>query len=75
MITIQDNDFPIDVASKIIKGTKPAELNELQKRMRGYLLPESLKDDRTMDMFTLEEIKEIADHLMTYYNHHYLEES
>ena len=75
MITIQDNDFPIDAAAKIIKGTKPAELNELQKRMRAYLLPDSIEDDRTMDMFTLEEIKEIADYLMTYYNHHYLEES
>lgn len=75
MITIEDNDFPVEVAAKIIKGTKPAELNELQRRMRGYLLPESLTDDRTMDMFTLEEIKEIADYLMVYYNNHYLEES
>ena len=70
MITIEDNDFPVDVAAKIIKGTKPAELNELQKRMRGCLLPESLKDDQTMDMFTLEELREIAEYLMVYYNSH-----
>lgn len=70
MIVIEDNDFPVDAAAKIIKGTRPAELNELQKRMRGYLLPESLKDDQTMDMFTIEEIREIAEHLMVYYNAH-----
>ena len=70
MIIIEDNDFPVEVAVKIIKGTKPAELNELQRRMRGYLLPESLTDDQTMDMFTLEELREIAEHLIVYYNSH-----
>ena len=68
MITIEDNDFPIDVATKIIRGTKPFELSEFQKRMRVLLVPESIKDDETMDMFDLEEIKEIADYLMVYYN-------
>jgi len=73
MITIEDNDFPIDVARKIILGTKPLDLSEFQKRLRGFVLPESIKDDETMDMFDLEEIKEIADYLMVYYSSHYME--
>ena len=70
MITIEDNDFPIEVAQKIIRGTKKAEINELQRRMRAALLPDSVSDDDTMDMFELEEIREIADYLMIYYNSH-----
>lgn len=75
MITIQDNDFPVDVAAKIIRGTRPADLAEMQKRVGGWMLPDSVKDGQTMDMFTLDEIKEIAEYLMTYYNHHFMEES
>ena len=75
MITIQDNDFPVDVAAKIIRGTRPADLAEMQKRAGGWMLPDSVKDGQTMDMFTLNEIKEIAEYLMTYYNHHFMEES
>ena len=73
MIIIEDNDFPIDVATKIIRGTKPIDLSEFQKRLRGFVLPESIKDDETMDMFCIEEIKEIADYLMVYYSSHCME--
>ena len=51
MIEINDTDLPITVAEKIITGTKP------------YVT--ALKV--TIDMFSVDEIKEIADYLMLYY--------
>lgn len=61
MIQIEDNDLPITVAEKIITGTKPYNPPEFVK---------SFVTTNTQDMFDLEEIKEIADYLMTYYNSH-----
>jgi len=70
MIVIEDNDFPIDVAIKIIKGTRPVELSRLEKELRAAVMPGSINPEDTMDMFNLEEIKEIADYLMVYYGAH-----
>ena len=60
MITINDNDLPITVAEKIITGTKPNNLTPLMKAFY-----DSATD--TVDMFDIEEIKEIADYLIAYY--------
>ena len=67
MITILDNDLPISVADKIITGTKPYDATSCAKAIAEALTGEKCE---TMDMFSLEEIKEIADYLMIYYNMH-----
>lgn len=68
MIQIDDNDLPITVAEKIIKGTKPNKYSTdawkaLSKAVTGI-------ECDTEDMFGLEDIKEIADYLMVYYQAH-----
>lgn len=65
MIQINDNDLPIMVAEKIINGTKPYNPTDFMKAMTGN---EHSSD--TQDMFDIEEIKEIADYLMVYYQSH-----
>ena len=64
MIQIDDNDLPITVAEKIIKGTKPNKYSTdgwkaLSKAVTGI-------ECDTIDMFNLEEIKEIASYLRVY---------
>lgn len=56
MITINDNDLPITVAEKLIKGTKPTN-NPLNKAFGG---------DGTEDMFSQDDLVEIARYLLTY---------
>ena len=67
MITINDNDLPITVAEKIINGTKPSDLSEQMRKSVEKLFGSC---GNTQDMFSLDEIKEIADYLMVYYNNH-----
>ena len=69
MIQIEDYDFPITVADKIIHGTRPYNPSPAAKAMAKALTGEENVSD-TVDMFDLEEIKEIADYLMVYYNSH-----
>ena len=66
MITIEDYDFPIEAAVKIIKGKKPCVLTELQKNISMAITGKEPSEEE--DMFDLNEIKEIADHLMLFYN-------
>ena len=73
MIIIDDLDSPVQAAAKIIHGTRPVDLSLVEKRLRACLMPDSIKDDDTMDMYELDEIKEIADYLMVYYNAHCME--
>lgn len=70
MIQINDYDMPINVAEKIISGTREVELTPLMKTLRKGLAGEEVGDESTEDMFDLEEIKEIADYLLVYYNSH-----
>lgn len=70
MIEINDYDMPINVAEKIISGTKEVILTPLMKTLRKGLVGEEVGDKSTEDMFDLEEIKEIADYLLVYYNSH-----
>lgn len=69
MIEIKDTDLPITVAEKIINGTKPYAATPLTKALVIALTGDETAGD-TVDMFEPEEIKEIADHLMVYYESH-----
>lgn len=69
MIQINDNDLPITVAEKIINGTKLNTPSELMKSIAKAVTGDEHVCD-TVDMFDLEEIKEIADYLMVYYQSH-----
>ena len=69
MIEIKDNDLPITAAEKIITGTKPYISTPLTKAVVKALTGDEKAGD-TVDMFDLEEIKEIADYLMVYYEAH-----
>jgi hypothetical protein len=69
MIQIEDTDMPIDVANKIIKGIKPNNPTPLMKALSKGITGDEHAGE-TIDMFNLEEIKEIADYLMVYYNSH-----
>ena len=69
MIIINNNDLPITAAEKIITGTKPNNPTPLMKAVCTALTGVDTAAD-TVDMFDLEEIKEIADYLMTYYASH-----
>lgn len=67
MIEIKDTDLPITVAEKIITGTKPYNATPLTKAFVKALTGDEKAGD-TVDMFDLKEIKEIANHLMVYYD-------
>lgn len=69
MITIKDNDLPITVAQKIICGTSPANNSPLVKAMAKALTNDENAGEE-MDMFTLEEIEEIARYLVIYCESH-----
>lgn len=67
MIQINDNDLPITAAEKIVKGTKPYNPTEMMRTLSKAITG---KECDTQDMFDLEEIKEIADYLIVYYESH-----
>ena len=67
MIQINDNDLPITVAERIINGTKPYNPTEMMRAISKAITGDECD---TQDMFDLEEIKEIADYLMVYYESH-----
>jgi len=69
MIQIMDDDFPITVADKIIHGVKPYNPTPAMRMLAKAITGNESASD-TQDMFDLEEIKEIADYLMVYYNSH-----
>ena len=76
MIQINDNDSPITAAQKIIYGTKAETWTPASKL--GYILAtgEAPKEDHCeADMFSVEEIREIAEYLQTYWKYHAEEES
>ena len=73
MIQIDDCTTPIEVAQKIINGTEKVEANIVDKAvMRTFGYEE--KDTVSRNMFSLEEIKEIAGYLLLYCNAHKLQE-
>ena len=69
MIQINDYDLPIQVAGKIISGTKDVSASISDKAACAFA-GKKIKETVHKDMFELEEIKEIADYLMVYYRAH-----
>lgn len=69
MILIQDNDLPITAAQKIITGVKPNTSDALIKSSAKALTGNE-EAGETMDMFSLDEIGEIADYLKVYCDAH-----
>jgi hypothetical protein len=69
MIQINDSDLPIMVAEKIINGVKPYNPTACMKALAKALTGDE-NSSNTQDMFDIEEIKEIADYLMVYYQSH-----
>ena len=70
MIQIEDNDLPIKVAEKIINGIKEVPATPLDKAAYRVFAGKELGETVHKDMFDLEEIKEIADYLIVYYQSH-----
>lgn len=70
MIQIEDYDTPIQVAEKIISGTKEVSASVLDKAAYRAFTGKELGETLHRDMFELEEIKEIADYLTVYYQAH-----
>lgn len=69
MIQINDTDLPITVAEKIIKGNKPYNATPLVKSLSKAITGDEHSSEN-IDMFALDEIKEIADYLIVYYESH-----
>lgn len=74
MITINDNDLPITAAEKIITGTKPRDHDAWSMFIRAVALQEPHEEGEdalaTVDMFSLEDIEEIARYLLLYCEAH-----
>ncbi len=70
MIQINDNDLPITAAEKIINGTKNKTATLSDKLVYKAFTGKEVGDTVCIDMFDLEEIKEIADYLIVYYESH-----
>lgn len=70
MIEINDYDLPIQVAEKIIGGTKKVNASQFDKVAYKAFTGKEIGETVSRDMFELEELKEIADYLMVYYNNH-----
>lgn len=69
MIRIEDHDPPIVAAQKIIFGERPYDSPPVMKAMAVALTGEKKAGD-TEDMYSVEEIREIAEYLMVYYQAH-----
>lgn len=69
MIQINDYDIPIQVAEKIINGTEEVEANMVDKAMMRAFGGKEV-DTVHRDMFSIAEIKEIAEYLLVYCNAH-----
>lgn len=67
MFVINDCDLPITVANKIITGTAHYKATEFEKAVVKAITG---TEDTSRDMFTLDEIEEIAKYLMTYVESH-----
>ena len=77
MITIENNDLPIEVAGKIIAGTKQRNENDATSFFLRAIFGDTTATReegeealKTVDMFTLEEIEEIARYLLLYCETH-----
>ena len=69
MIQIEDFDLPITAAEKLVRGTKKYDPAPLTKAVVKALTGNETEAGE-QDMFSVEELKEIADYLMVYCNAH-----
>lgn len=69
MIQINDNDLPITAAEKLINGTRPYKPTPIVKALTVAITGD---DDagETQDMYSVDELKEIADYLHVYCDAH-----
>ena len=71
MIQINDYDLPITAAEKLIKGTREANEEETNVAVEvREKLCELFGTNPAPDMFTVEELEEIAAYLMVYVEKH-----
>ena len=70
MIQIDDYDAPIQAAEKIIGGTKDVPTSMLDRAAYRAFTGEEIGEVVSRNMFSLAEIKEIADYLRVYYEAH-----
>lgn len=72
MIQINDNDSPITAAQKIIHGIKAEPMTPARRLEFILANGEAPKEDAVyeVDMFTLSDIREIAEYLQTYWKYH-----
>ena len=72
MIQIDDNDSPITVAGKLVWGTKSVEMTPVRKAGIIIATGKVPEDGNTCedDMFSVEELKEIAEYLMIFCKYH-----
>ena len=63
MIQINDNDLPITVAQKLIAGTREPN-NKIEE-----VLNKTFGGEGKPDMFTEDELREIADYIYVYLKH------
>ena len=68
MIQIEDYDMPIVAAEKIIRGQRPYNPNLVQKALLSAVGEKT--DDHTEDMYSVSELREIADYLYVFCNAH-----
>ena len=69
MIQINDSDLPITAAEKIIRGVRPNNPTPLMRSLAKAVTGDEHANEN-VNMFDLEEIKEIADYLIVYYEAH-----
>lgn len=69
MIQIYDYDLPITAAEKIIRGVRPNNPTPFVRSLVTAVTGDEHASEN-VDMFDLEEIKEIADYLIVYYEAH-----
>ncbi len=69
MIIINDHDLPVSAAQKLITATRPNDTSEAVKAMARIITgcPDA---GETIDMFTVDELREIADYLIVYCDAH-----
>ena len=72
MIRLKGYDTPIEAARKFIEGTSVYEYeeSEILKATTKVLTGKEYQSRKEERIFTLEEIKEIADYLIVYYDAH-----
>lgn len=73
MIQIDDNDTPIEVATKLINERVEFEGTKISKTLYKGLYGKEPKP-YYMPVFTLLELKEIAEHLLVYVNCNLMDE-